>query len=134
MSALITANRYAEAGEVLAGFVPADDVDRVRIIRLEASIRAATDERATIDVHAVAAAAAILPADEARYQVVSAAWTQAWLDLTHRRPWRDRFVAVARRNRPYPLPGRVRAVLGGQQLAAPLAFVIMGIGLAIFLR
>ena len=136
VSALMTAGRLAEAGETLAAYTPANALDAVRLLRLRAAVAAAADGRpeAGVDVAAVELAARDLPEEERRYQVVSAAWTQAWLDLSHRRPWRSRFVRTARAYGPYPIPSRVQVVLGIQQLAAPIAFLIVALLVALVVR
>jgi hypothetical protein len=115
-------------------FVPTEAVDALRLLRLRAAIAAARDPAAEIDLDAVRMAAMDLTADERRYQVVSAAWTRTWLDLGRKRPWRARFAPIARACAPYPIPARYRAVLALQQLAAPAAFLIMGVAIALFVR
>lgn len=126
-SALLTAGRPADAAAVLERFEPASSSDRVRLGRLRASVAAALDPGAALDMSAVRAAVADLPPAEARYHLVSAAWTQAWLDISRRRPWRERFAAVAVAHQPYELPARVGAMLVVQQFAGPIACVLAGL-------
>jgi len=112
-------------------------VDRVRKIRLHSTIEAMADpsRTRTVDVAAVAAAAATLPADERRYQVTSAAWTQAWLDVVARRPWRARFVAAVRDHGPFGLPFRYWFLaVALQELLMPLVIAAVVLFLFLFVR
>ena len=125
-AALITAARPAEAAAALDTVEPASPADVVRLIRLRASAAAAMDRDAQLDLGAIRAATADLPPDDQRYHVLSAAWTQAWLDLTRERPWRARFAPVAREFAPYAIPAPLRLVLCVQQFAGPIACVLGG--------
>ena len=125
-SVLMTAGRGAEAVAELAGLEPATALDAVRLARLRASAAAAADPKHELDLGAVRAAAAPLPPEEARYHVLSAAWTRAWLDISRKRPWRDRFAPVAAELGPYELPARLRGTLVVQQFAGPIASLIAG--------
>lgn len=125
-AALITAARHVEAAAVLGDVEPASPTDAVRLIRLRASAAAALDQGSDVDLGAIRAATTDLPPDDQRYHVLSAAWTQAWLDITRGRPWRARFAPVAREFAPYPLPAPLRLVLGVQQYAGPVACVLAG--------
>ena len=124
VSVLVTAGRYEAAMDALAAVTPVDPVDEVRVMRLRQVVAAAIDQSREIDVPAIASAARDLAPDEGRYNVLSAAWSRAWLDVVGRRPWRSRFAAVARELGPYELPGWVRLVIAAQQCAAPIACVL----------
>ena len=69
------------------------------------------------------AAGPLAPAD-ARYHLVAAAWSQAWLDLTDGRPWRKRFALAIRDLGPFEVPARLRLWMAVQQLAAPIACLV----------
>jgi hypothetical protein len=121
---MVTAGRRAEALAALDGAAVASDLDRVRQLRLRSTIgaMAGTGE---IDLDQVREAAAALPMEQRRYQVVSAAWSQAWLDVNAGRPWRDRFAAVAHEFAPYPLPRPIWAFgVALQQLVLPISIVL----------
>jgi hypothetical protein len=123
---LLVANRHAEALALLEAAGMATDLDRVRAVRIRSTAEAMTDPSKAIDVDGVRVEAASLPIDERRYQVVSAAWSQAWLDVVARRPWRRRFAAVAREFAPYRLP-RHQWLLGvaPQELLLPLILAVV---------
>lgn len=125
-AALITAARPTEAAAALENVEPSSPADAVRLIRLRASAAAALDQDSELDLGAIRTATADLPPDDQRYHVLSAAWTQAWLDITRRRPWRARFAPIAREFAPYALPVPLRLVLGVQQYAGPVACVLGG--------
>jgi hypothetical protein len=124
---LITAGRHTDALATLESVVPSTDVDRVRLIRLRASAGAVVHGDGDLDLDAIRAAAAALPDAERKYHVVSAAWTQAWLDITRKRPWRSRFLAVAREWGPYAIPPRVQAAMLIQQYVGPIACALAGL-------
>lgn len=124
---LITAGRHADALATLDSVVPSSDLDRVRLIRLRASADAVVHGDGDLDLDAIRAAAAALPVAEQKYHVVSAAWTQAWLDITRKRPWQSRFLAVAREWAPYTIPPRVSAAILVQQYVGPIACALAGL-------
>lgn len=125
--ALITAERHAEAVAALESVEPGSDADRVRLLRIRALAAAAISIDANVDVDAVRAVASSLPDAERKYGVVAAAWTQAWLDITRKRPWRAKFATVAHEWAPYEIPPRVRAAMLIQQYVGPVACVLAGL-------
>jgi hypothetical protein len=128
-SVLLVANRYADALALLDAAGVTTDLDRVRSIRIRSTVETMTDPSKPIDVDGVRKAAASLPIEERRYQVVSAAWSQAWVDVIARRPWRQRFAAVAREFQPYPLPRHMWLFgVALQELSLPL-ILALGLGL-----
>ena len=124
---LITAGRHADALAALESVEPGSDIDRVRLIRLRASAEAVVHGDGDLDLDAIRAAAAALPDAERKYHVVSAAWTQAWLDITRKRPWRAIFATVAREWAPYAIPLRVRVAMLVQQYVGTIACVLAGL-------
>lgn len=127
-SALIAAGRWTDAGALIAGTDGSSDAERASVVRLRATI--AAHPAGDIDLDAVRAAAAGLPADERRYHNAAAAWSQVLLDLAARRAWRPRFADAVRDLGPFPLPRRVRLWIAFQQLAAPIACVLAVVILA----
>ena len=72
-SVLLTAGRLADAKAAADAFEPASTLDRVRQLRMRASVAAAMSPTADLDIDSIRAAAAPLPDEERRYHVVSAA-------------------------------------------------------------
>lgn len=132
--AFANAGRFAEARAELAAEPPHTDVDRVKSVRLKASIDALEDPAADMDIDAVRAVVSTLPADERRYQMLAAAWTAAGLDALRGRPWRSRFAGIGREFGPYRVPLRYRLVLATSQLAMPLAIALGGLIVFVGLR
>lgn len=126
---LIGAKRFREALELIDAnaTAPMTELDAVRVARLRASAKAALESGSRIDLDAIRALAVGLPGEERRYQVLSAAWTQAFLDISNRRPWRAEFLASAREHAPYALPARVRLAMALQQYAGPIACLLAGV-------
>ena len=118
----------AAARATLEAYQPATDVLVAGVARLRAHLGAI--DTGTIDMAPIVEATAGLSEDERRYQLTAAAWAQAWLDIEARRPWRERFAAAVRDLGPHPVPGRVVAFIGMQQLAAPIATALATVILA----
>jgi hypothetical protein len=117
---LSTAGRVADAIAAVDAAGVESDLDRVRKVRLRSAFMAMADPTMRIDLDAIRAAAVSLPVDERQYQVVSAAWSQAWLDVVAGRPWRSRFALIARDCAPYDLPAPLWiAAVAVQQLLLP---------------
>jgi hypothetical protein len=123
---LMNVGRFEEARAALDGADPSGPLDRVRTLRLREAVDAALDPTRTIDIDAVADVARELAPGERHYQVLSAAWSQAALDIKARRPWIKPFLRVARANGPFPLPRRTEIAIAVQQLSAPIACLIAG--------
>lgn len=123
-AALVTAGRRDEALAAIETAEVTTELDRVRQLRLRSTV-AAMSGTGEVDLAGIRAASRELPLDQRRYQVVSAAWSQAWLDLGAGRPWRERFAVVARGFAPYSLPRRVWIFgIAMQELALPIAVVL----------
>ncbi len=73
---------------------------------------------------AIRAATEGLADGERRYQLTSAAFSQAWLDIEAGRPWRSGFAQAARTLGPHPVPLPVGLWIAVQELAAPVAVVL----------
>ena len=122
---MVTARRWTEATAAVELAPVATPDDAVRQLRLRSTVIAMTDPGRTIDVDAVRVAAAGLPADERRYHVLSAAWSQAWLDVVADRPWRERFARVAREFGPSRIRLRYWLVaVALQQLVLPISIAL----------
>ena len=126
-AAFTNTGRFAEARAELSAEPPGNDADRVRALRLEAAITGLEDPAGDMDMTAVREAARTLPGDERQYQMLGAAWSAAWLDVMRRRPWRDRFAAIAKEFEPYRVPLRYRFPQATSQLAMPLAIALGGL-------
>lgn len=118
---LFNAERWDEADRLLAQSAPSDDKERAVIIRLRSTV--AAQPSGEIDQTALRDAVTSLPEAEGRYQLLSATWSQAWLDVTAGRPWRTRFAEAVRDLGPYDLPVWARISLALEQLSAPIACV-----------
>lgn len=121
-AAALTAGRAAVAREALARLDPESDDELAAATRFAAVLDA--EPTGTIDRGRLAAFVDRLSEPERRYHLLSEAWSQAWIDLQRRRPWRAGFAVAARGFAPYDLPRRVRIALAIQQLAAPIAVVL----------
>ena len=122
MSVLIIAGDLDAARAILDTYVPTIPVQAVAMVRVRSYLNAL--ETGTVDLDSVRAAAAALNEDDRRYQVTAAAFAQVWLDIESRRPWRRRFADAVRDLGPFPVPGRLVAIMAVQQLAVPYAIVI----------
>jgi hypothetical protein len=128
VSALIGCDRWDEAAALLERYEPLEPQEVATQIRMRAII--ASRSTGHVDQTALRAAAEQLPKPEARYQLLSAAWTQVMLDIAARRPWRPGFARVSRELRPYPLRPRIRAWIAAEQMLAPIA-CIAALGIAV---
>jgi hypothetical protein len=122
VSMLINIGNLAAGRTVLDAYVPSTDIQAAAVIRLRSHL--AAFETGSIDMAPIRAATEGLDQDERRYQLTSAAWTQAWRDIETRHPWRPRFADTIRDLGPYPVQGRILAFIGFQQLAPSFATAI----------
>jgi len=118
-SMLIAVGDLTAARATLDRFEPTTDVQVAAVARLHAHLRAL--DTGTIDIAPILAAAEGLNEEDRRYQLTAAAWTQAWIDIAARRPWRERFATAVRGLGLHPVPGRFLVVIGMQQLVAAIA-------------
>jgi hypothetical protein len=119
---LFNADRWKEADRLLAHTAPRDDKERAVLIRLRSTV--AAQPSGEIDQTALRDAVSSLPEAEGRYQLLSAIWSQAWMDVMAGRPWRARLAEAVRDLGPYDLPAWARISLAIEQLAAPIACVV----------
>jgi hypothetical protein len=119
VSMQVAVGDLAAAKATLDGYQPTTGVQVAAMARLRAHLQAL--ETGTTDAAPILAATEGLSEDERRYQLTAAAWAQAWLDIEAHRPWRERFATAIRDLGPHPVPGRVLAFIGMQELAAPIA-------------
>ena len=122
VSLLINIGNLAAGRALLDAYVPSTNAQAATVIRLRSHL--ASFETGSIDMAPIRAATEGLDQDERRYQLTSAAWTQAWRNIETRHPWRPRFADTIRDLGPYPIPGRILAFIGLQQLSAPIATAI----------
>jgi hypothetical protein len=121
-SALFTIGDVAAAGAALDSVVPRDGVEVAGLTRMRAVFRAR--ETGVVDMVAIRAATDGLSADERRYQLTAAAFSQAWLDIANGRPWRSTFARAVRGLGPHVVPLPVGIWIAVQELAAPIAVVL----------
>jgi hypothetical protein len=121
-SALLMTGDVAAASAALDRFVPRDATEAAGMTRMRSVFRAR--ETGVVDIDAVRAATEGLADGERRYQLTSAAFSQAWLDIEAGRPWRPGFAQAARTLGPHPVPLPVAVWIGVQELAAPIAVVV----------
>ncbi len=132
VSVLIALGNLAAATSALETYVPTTDVQIAGATRMRSYLRAV--ETGMVEMAPIRAAAANLAAEDRRYQLTAGAWMQVWLDIEAHRPWRTRFADAIRDLAPHPVPGRILAFIGFQQLAAPVATVIATAIMAVVLR
>lgn len=134
-SMLIASGDRAAGSTLLDSYAPGTAMQTAAVARLRSYLRAS--ESGFLDMGPVRAAAEGLGTDDRRYHLTSAAWTQAWMDIEARRPWRQRFADAVRDLGPYPAPPRALAFIWFQQLAAPIAVVLTTVlvaGIGVILR
>jgi hypothetical protein len=121
-SVLIGADRWDEAAVALAQTEATDAQEHAALVRMRSTIAARTSGR--VDQAAVRAAVEDLPEPEAKYQLLAAAWTQAWLDISAGRRWRPELARAAREFGAFQIPASARVLIAIEQLAAPIACVV----------
>lgn len=121
-SVLVIAGDNAAASAALDAHVATGASQVAGVARMRSYLEAL--ETGTVEMEPVRAATRELGVDERRYHLTSAAFSQVWLDIQARRPWRRRFADAVRELGPHPVPRRVLAVIGVQQLAAPIAVIL----------
>ncbi len=121
-SALFMTGDVAAASAVLDTFVPSDATEAAGSTRMRSVFQAR--ETGVVDMGAIRAAIDGLPHGERRYQLTSAAFSQAWLDIKAGRPWRSAFAQAARELGPHRVPAHVGLWIAVQELAAPIAVVL----------
>ena len=105
-SALFMTGDAAAASAALDRYVPRDATEAAGLTRMRSVFRAR--ETGVVDMDAIRAATEGLADGERRYQLTSAAFSQAWLDIEAGRPWRSAFAQAARTLGPHPVPLRRR--------------------------
>lgn len=121
-SALLMTGDVAAANAALDRYVPRDATEAAGMTRMRSVFRAR--ETGVVDMDAIRTATEGLADGERRYQLTSAAFSQAWLDIEAGRPWRSDFAQAARTLGPHPVPLPVAVWIGVQELAAPIAVVV----------
>lgn len=121
-SALFMTGDVAAASAALDAYVPRDATALAGLTRMRAVFRAR--ETGVIDMDAMRAATDGLADRERRYQLTSAAFSQAWLDIEAGRPWRASFARAVRELGPHAVPLHIGLWIAVQELAAPIAVVL----------
>jgi hypothetical protein len=122
-SILMMAGRLDEARALVDAFEPASAEDRARSERLRAALdgmrSGAVDPRA-----ALVAIEALAPGDQP-YHRISLAWSTAWVDASHHRPWRAAFAQASRRIGRGDIPTRLLAMQAFQELLLPIMLLVV---------
>jgi hypothetical protein len=120
-SILIGANRWEDAGQLVAQASGAEEMEAAALVRMRLTI--AAREAGRIDQTSLRTAVANLPESEARYKLLAAAWSQAWLDIQAGRPWRSDLARSVQERGRFQIPTSARVLIAIEQLAAPIACV-----------
>ncbi len=116
------AGDIAAASATLDAYHPTGAVELASRTRMLAVVRA----RGTglVDLDAIRRATEGLTGDERRYQLTAASFSQVWLDVEAGRPWRIGFAHAVRELGPHPVPPHIAAMIGVQEMAAPIAVAL----------
>jgi hypothetical protein len=131
-SVLFMAGDAAAATASLDAYVPTDAIEIAGLTRMRAVFRA--KETGVVDMDAIRAATDGLADRERRYQLTSAAFSQAWLDIQAGRPWRTSFARAVRGLGPHAVPLHIGLWIAVQEMAAPIAVVLATVIMAGFVR
>jgi hypothetical protein len=124
----LMAGRVAEARALVVAAPRDDPDDAARVARMLAAIDGF--ETGMVDQATARAAIEALPAERRRYHLLSLAWSTAWVDSIHRRPWRHAFSEASRGIAPTEVPLRALIWITIVELLAPIVVgVILLIGL-----
>jgi hypothetical protein len=122
----LMAGRIPEARALIEAAPRDTPEDTARAARMLAAVDGL--ETGTVDPRAAQVAIDALPADARRYHRLGLAWSTAWVDSSHGRPWRRAFAEASRGIRPADVPARALVWYSVQELLAP---VVVGIVLLI---
>jgi hypothetical protein len=122
-SILMMADRLGESQALVDAFVPATAEDRARRERLLAALDGLRSGR--VDPRAALAAIDALPPDLQPYHRISLAWSTAWVDASHHRPWRTAFAKASRSARRSDIPTRFLAWQALQELLLPISLLVV---------
>ena len=122
-SILMMADRADEARALVDAFMPATAEDRVRRERLLAALNGLRS--GTVDQRATLAAIEALPPEHQPYHRISLAWSIAWVDASHHRPWRAAFAEASRSIDPSEIPTRFLAWHAIQELLLPICLLVV---------
>jgi hypothetical protein len=124
----LIAGRTAEARALIEGAPRDDPEDAARVARMLAAV--AGLETGTVDPRAAREAIDALPPEQRHYHLLGLAWSTAWVDSSHGRPWRSAFAEASRGIGPRDVPVRSLVWLSIQELLAPVVIgVVLLIGL-----
>ena len=121
-SVLFITGDVAAATAALDTYVPRDATEVAGLTRMRSVFQAR--ETGVVDMDGIRAATEGLAYGERRYQLTSAAFSQAWLDIEAGRPWRSAFAQAVRGLGPHPVPVHIALWIAVQELAAPIAVVL----------
>jgi len=119
----LMAGRIPEARVLIEGAPRDTPEENARVARMLAAVDGL--ETGTIDSRAAQAAIAVLPLDDRQYHLLALAWSTAWVDSTHGRPWRHAFAEASRGIGPGDVPLRSLLYFAAQELLAPVVVAIV---------
>lgn len=122
-SVLLMAGRTEEARRLVESHPIADPEDRARVARLMAAIDGL--EQGQVEPSLAVAAIDALPPDARRYHRFSLAWSTAWVESSHGRPWRRAFAEASRGIGTTGVPGRYLAYGAVQELLLPIIGLVL---------
>ena len=124
----LMAGRVAEARALVVATPRDDPDDAARVARMLAAIDGF--ETGQVDQAAARSAIEALSRERRRYHLLSLAWSTAWIDGIHRRPWRHAFAEASRGIAPTEIPLRALIWITIVKLLAPIVVgVILLMGL-----
>jgi hypothetical protein len=119
----LMAGRLPEARALIEGAPRDTPEENARVARMIAAVDGL--ETGTIDPREAQAAIAALPPEDRRYHLLGLAWSTAWVDSTHGRPWRHAFAEASRGIGPGDVPLRSLIYFAVQELLAPAVVAIV---------
>jgi hypothetical protein len=130
-SVLLMAGRADDARRAIEAAPTDDPEDRARAARILAAIDGI--EGGVVDPQAANAAIEALPEDRRRYHRVGLAWSTAWVEAMHGRPWRPAFADASAGIAPTEVPARFLIWHVIQEFLAPIVAAVV-IALLVLLR
>lgn len=122
-SILMMSDRTDEARALVDAFEPATAEDRARRERLVAALDGLRS--GSIDPRAALAAIEALPPETQPYHRISLAWSTAWVEASHHRPWRAAFAEASRKIGFGEIPTRFLAWQAVQELLLPICLLFI---------
>lgn len=126
-SVMTMTGQTREARELVRAYRAETAEDRARVERMLAAIDGM--ETGHVDPTKALTAIDALDADARRYHLLSLAWSTAWVEASHKRPWRRAFAAASAGVRPAGIPARYLGYAAFQQLLLAFVGLLLVVGL-----